>query len=170
MRNYIRAYQPGGCYFFTVVTGKRHPHFADATNVERLRQAFRHVMVKHPFVIDAVVIMPDHIHTIWRLPENDDDFSTRWRLIKHFVSRGCQGEDAFWQPRFWEHLIRDEGNYGGSRLHSSQNGTKYSEWLTTQINRNQVVKSEQELELPRRYVVQRVGTRIKTRQCRTSGI
>jgi putative transposase len=111
MRNYIRAYQPGGCYFFTVVTGKRHLHFADATNVERLRQAFRHVMVKHPFVIDAVVIMPDHIHTIWRLPENDDDFSTRWRLIKHFVSLGWEGEDTFWQPRFWEHLIRDEEDW-----------------------------------------------------------
>ena len=105
MRTYICAYQPGGCYFFTVVTGKRRPHFADSAHIERLRQAFRHVMDKHPFVIDAAVIMPDHIHTILSLPENDDDFSTRWRLIKHFVSRGWQSEDAFWQPRLWEHLI-----------------------------------------------------------------
>lgn len=111
MRTYIRAYQPGGCYFFTVVTGKRRPYFADTAHIERLRQAFRHVMAKHPFVIDAAVIMPEHIHTIWRLPENDDDFSTRWRLIKHFVSRGWQGEDTFWQQRFWEHLIRDEEDW-----------------------------------------------------------
>ncbi len=111
MRTYIRAYQPGGCYFFTVVTGRRATHFSATSNVERLRHAFRHVMDRHPFVIDAVVILPDHLHTIWRLPEGDADFSTRWRLIKHFVSRGWHGDTPFWQPRFWEHLIRDKNDW-----------------------------------------------------------
>jgi len=111
MRTYIRAYQPGGCYFFTVVTWNRAPNFSDSANVERLRQAFRHVIAKHPFSIDAIVVMPDHLHTIWTLPEGDHDFSTRWRLIKHYVSRGWQGNGTFWQPRFWEHLIRDEDDY-----------------------------------------------------------
>jgi putative transposase len=111
MRTYIRAYQPGGCYFFTVVTANRLPRFADKSNIERLRRAFRQVMVKHPFTIDAIVIMPDHLHALWRLPEDDDDFSTRWRLIKHYVSRGNQENAPFWQPRFWEHLIRDERDW-----------------------------------------------------------
>jgi putative transposase len=111
MRTYIRAYQPGGCYFFTVVTNNRIPHFAEQYHIDRLRLGFRHVMVKRPFAIDAIVVMPDHIHVLWRLPEADHDFSTRWRLIKHFVSRGWQGDDAFWQPRFWEHLIRDEDDW-----------------------------------------------------------
>ncbi len=111
MRNYLRVYQPGGCYFFTVVTSERRPHFANISWLERLRLAFRHVMTTHPFVIEAIVLMPEHIHAIFHLPENYDDFSTRWRLIKHFVSRGWHGEEPFWQPRFWEHLIRDEEDW-----------------------------------------------------------
>ena len=111
MRSYIRLFQPGGCYFFTVVTGKRAPHFSDDVTVERLKQAFRHVIIKHPFTIDAIVVMPDHLHAVWSLPDGDSDFSTRWRLIKHFVSRGADGNAPFWQPRFWEHLIRDEADY-----------------------------------------------------------
>ena len=111
MRTYIRAYQPGGCYFFTVVTDARKHLFSDVSNIERLRRAFEHVMIKRPFTIDAIVIMPDHIHAVWNLPEHDADFSTRWRLIKHFVSRGWQGTGSFWQPRFWEHLIRNEDDW-----------------------------------------------------------
>jgi putative transposase len=68
-------------------------------------------MDKHPFAIDAIVVLPDHLHAIWRLPDGDADFSTRWRLIKHFVSRGWHGDSPFWQPRFWEHLIRDKTDW-----------------------------------------------------------
>nr|WP_228036599.1 transposase [Dolichospermum flos-aquae] len=79
-------------------------------------------MQKHPFIIDAVVILPDHLHCIWTLPKNDHDFSTRWRLIKSYFSRQCETSSpenisisrkkkkqrTIWQYRFWEHLIRDE--------------------------------------------------------------
>jgi len=71
-------------------------------------------MLKKPFTVDAVVILPDHIHCIWTLPEGDDDFSTRWKLLKGYFSKGMntplkhEGTKAVWQPRFWEHLIRDE--------------------------------------------------------------
>jgi putative transposase len=62
--------------------------------------------------MDAVVVMPDHLHCVWRLPEEDSDFSSRWREIKKFVTRRIMPENAatqaqVWQPRFWEHLIRD---------------------------------------------------------------
>ena len=82
-------------------------------------------MGKHPFEIDAFVLLPDHLHCIWTLPAGDRDFSTRWRLIKGNFSRRCdalykcgpnasrskKNEQTLWQRRFWEHLIRDEGDY-----------------------------------------------------------
>ncbi|MFC1664449.1 transposase [Pseudomonadota bacterium] len=88
MSNYLRAIEPGGCFFFTVVTYNRQPHFSNIQNVNRLRDGFRKVIDKHPFTIDAIVIMPDHIHTIWQLPEDDTNYSLRWRLIKHYVATG----------------------------------------------------------------------------------
>ena len=86
---YRRAWRPGGWYFFTVVTYKRQPILTVSENVSRLRMAFGHVKRKHPFEIDGIVVLPDHLHCIWRLPEEEDDFATRWRLIKHFFSRSC---------------------------------------------------------------------------------
>jgi putative transposase len=79
-------------------------------------------MTDHPFKIEAIVILPDHLHCLWTLPPGDEDFSTRWRLIKSYFSHRCtesdQGfvsasrrrkqEKAVWQRRFWEHQIRDE--------------------------------------------------------------
>ena len=79
---YRRVYIEGGSYFFTVVTEKRRKIFADDDNVKRLRNAFKTVMKKRPFVIDAAVVLPEHLHFIWTLPEQDSDYSTRWRLIK----------------------------------------------------------------------------------------
>lgn len=117
MSEYIRARQPGGAYFFTVVTHERQPLFADPAVVERLRLAFRRVMAERPFEIDAIAILPDHLHCLWRLPPGDADFSERWRQIKRFVSVGVaaetnrRGEKAVWQRRYWEHLIRDEEDW-----------------------------------------------------------
>jgi putative transposase len=117
MSEYRRAYQAGGCYFFTVVTQDRRKILTDAVIYERLRRAFRHVGKTRPFRVDAIVVLPDHLHCIWRLPHGDNDFSTRWRLIKHFVSRGVASgvnhgqEQSFWQRRFWEHLIRDDHDW-----------------------------------------------------------
>jgi putative transposase len=80
--HYRRVYIEGGSYFFTVITEKRRKIFADDDNVKRLRAAFKTVMQKRPFVIAAAVVLPDHLHFIWTLPEHDSDYSTRWRLIK----------------------------------------------------------------------------------------
>ena len=84
---YRRARAKGGTYFFTVVTHKRVKIFNRSDNVELLRQAFRKVIKRHPFKIDAFVLLPDHLHCIWTLPQGDADFSTRWRLIKSSFSR-----------------------------------------------------------------------------------
>lgn len=72
--------------------------------------------------MDAIVILPDHLHAIWTLPEHDADFATRWRLIKSAFSRGVpngervsasrseRGERGIWQRRYWEHTLRDEAD------------------------------------------------------------
>jgi putative transposase len=117
MSDYRRAFQSGGCYFFTVVTHRRRPWLTEELAIERLRQAFRHAMKVRPFSIDAIVILPDHLHCIWQLPEGDNDFPERWRQIKRFVSIGlisplnARNEKTLWQRRYWEHLIRDEEDW-----------------------------------------------------------
>lgn len=74
-------------------------------------------MEKLPFAMDAVVILPDHLHCIWQLPPDDADFSTRWRLIKRHFALGidapmtARGEKKVWQRRFWEHFLRDEEDW-----------------------------------------------------------
>jgi putative transposase len=104
---YRRAFQPGGSFFFTVVTAHRRPIFASVIAVDLLRDAFRAVRRQRPFDIDAIVILPDHLHCIWTLPEGDADFMTRWRLLKTWFSKRAELKNA-WQPRYWEHVLRDE--------------------------------------------------------------
>ena len=111
---YRRDYTQGASYFFTVVAFQRAPLFSKPDAVAILRAAFHAEMVRRPFTIDAIVIMPDHIHTIWTLPPNDADYSIRWRNIKRaftasipqeqrpivFASRRQKQEQAIWQRRF----------------------------------------------------------------------
>ena len=127
MSNYRRFYKPGGCYFFTVVTHDRRPLLCIPDNISLLRQSFAKVMAARPFRMDAMVVLPDHLHCIWTLPEDDGDFSTRWRLIKrHFSTFICSsvlenGEKKIWQRRFWEHCIRDDKD-----LHNHMNYIHYN--------------------------------------------
>ena len=74
MTEYRRLFIPGGSYFFTVVTYQRRPIFNESCHIDLLREAFKHVMESKPFTIDAIVILPDHLHCLWQLPENDDRF------------------------------------------------------------------------------------------------
>jgi len=119
---YRRLLIPNATYFFTVVTHNRRSLFNNEQSVTTLKQAFQCVRAKHPIEIDAIVILPDHIHCIWTLPENDTDYATRWRLIKTWFTKHCdvalhadpggsresRNEKAIWQHRYWEHVIRDE--------------------------------------------------------------
>ncbi len=79
---YRRDRTQGATYFFTLVTLERVPWLASRDAVEQLRQAFRAEMVRRPFVVDAIVIMPDHLHAIWSLPQGEADYAIRWRNIK----------------------------------------------------------------------------------------
>ncbi len=109
MPEYRRAYQNGGCYFLTLVCKDRQPLFADDQQVVLLRSAMQHVRIRHPFSIDAICVMPDHIHLLLKLPESHADFSVRIRLLKHYFS--IHTGSSPWQSRFWEHLIRDENDW-----------------------------------------------------------
>jgi putative transposase len=86
MTGYRRNFIAGGSFFFTVNLANRRLRLL-TDNVDALRTAFRETRRHHPFVIDAIVVLPDHLHTVWTLPEGDADFSTRWRLIKTSFSR-----------------------------------------------------------------------------------
>lgn len=89
---YKRSIAKGASFFFTVVTDKRRKFLGHDANVALLREAFRTVRSSHPFTIDAFVLLPDHLHCIWTLPEQDSDFSMRWRQIKRHYSRYCRDE------------------------------------------------------------------------------
>lgn len=119
MTAYRRNFVPGGCFFFTVNLAERKLSLL-TDHVGLLRTAFRETHQRHPFTIDAIVVLPDHLHTVWTLPEGDADFAMRWQLIKSTFSRGlarnerisqsrsAKGERGIWQRRYWEHTIRDD--------------------------------------------------------------
>ena len=118
----------GSTYFFTVVAHRRRPIFCNPLIRSNLAQAIRFVRGIRPFVIDAWILLPDHMHCIWTLPEDDVDYSTRWATIKRYVSsysgqvlhddaistpsRRNRRESTIWQRRFWEHQIRDDEDFG----------------------------------------------------------
>jgi len=122
MPDYRRAQLKGGTYFFTLTSFKRRPILTDEHFRFALRQAILRVKTTMPFESIAWVLLPDHLHTIWQLPEGDTNFSTRWSMIKRSVTQQCKDllprpqnlsrqtrrEGTLWQRRFWEHLIRDE--------------------------------------------------------------
>jgi putative transposase len=115
---YRRNLVPGGTYFFTVTLADRRADWL-IRDIQCVREAFRLARRKWPFEIDAVVVLPDHLHCIWTLPPDDVNYAHRWRLIKARFSRAlldagrpirrnAKGEYNVWQRRFWEHTVRDE--------------------------------------------------------------
>ncbi len=122
MTDYRRNYIPGGSYFFTVnLLNRKQTLLTD--HIDELRESFRTVKKELPFTIDAIVILPEHLHCIWTLPESSADYSKRWQRIKSLFtrmvniesavskSRTRKGEKGVWQRRFWEHTIRDQNDY-----------------------------------------------------------
>ena len=122
MPNYRRYRVPGGTYFFTMNLLERKQDLL-VRHIDDLREAVRMTKRERPFHIDAWVVLPDHMHTVWTLPPGDDDFSNRWKSIKiRFVQklpcterrssvRIAKGERGIWQRRFWEHAISNENDY-----------------------------------------------------------
>ena len=89
MTAYRRNFVQGGCFFFTVNLAE--PKLALLMDhVELLRGALRETRQRHPFAIDAIMVLPDHLHTVWTLREGDADFAMRWQLIRSTFSRGTR--------------------------------------------------------------------------------
>jgi putative transposase len=119
MPNYRRAFVGGSTWFFTVNLLDRRRRLL-VEHIGALREAVRETRRRFPFEIDAMVVLPDHLHAVWTLPDGDCDFPVRWYLIKMRFSkaipdgepltatRRVRGERGIWQRRYWEHLIRDE--------------------------------------------------------------
>ena len=111
---YRRSYVPGGVYFFTVnLRDRRSTLLVD--KIDDLRASVRWVRNQYPFDIHAWVVLPDHLHAVWSLPDGDADYSSRWREIKKRFVKSLSGRPVGspspWQNRFWEHSIRDELDY-----------------------------------------------------------
>jgi putative transposase len=120
MVRYRRNFLAGGTFFFTATLADRRSA-ALVENVDLLRDAFRTTRHERPFSVDAVVVLPDHLHIVMTLPPDDADFPGRWRRIKSLFTRAVaahnrryepnrRGEYALWQRRFWEHTVRDEAD------------------------------------------------------------
>jgi len=121
MTAYRRDRTPDATWFFTLALADRSSHLL-VEHIDLLRAAFRYTQNRHPWRIDAIVILPDHLHAICSLPEGDHDYALRWRLIKTEFSRALpkgepispsrqkSGERGIWQRRYWEHRIRDDND------------------------------------------------------------
>jgi len=129
MVRYRRNFVAGGQYFFTATLVDRKSCVL-IDYVDALREAFRITRRAYPFTVDAVVVLPDHLHTVMTLPAGDADYPNRWRLIKRRftdavvklggpISRHQNGELALWQRRFWEHTIRDERDSNDTSITST---------------------------------------------------
>lgn len=156
MPNYRRLYE-GNTYFFTVVTYNRLPIFDNVKPIQILQNSFKIVEERYPFTNFAICILPDHIHTIWTLPENDQNYSVRWKEIKYQFtkrylaeigagearnfSRQKRGEAAIWQRRFWEHNILDDDDLAQHIDYIHFNPVKHglvaepAEWQWSSFNR-----------------------------------
>ncbi len=119
MPNYRRVWVPGGKYFLTANLLLRRRTLL-VEHVDALRAAFAAAQSGRPFVVIGAVVIPDHLHCVWRLPPEDADNAKRWRHIKTAFSqrlprqerrsavRVSRKERGIWQRRSWERLLRDE--------------------------------------------------------------
>jgi len=151
MVSYRRNRVSGGTFFFTVVLRDRRETTL-IRHVDLLRESYADVKRSRPFRTDAIVVLPDHLHAIWTLPEGDDDFPGRWRAIKAgFVralarsglalERNAKGEAQVWQRRFWEHTLRDEADFAAHCDYIHYNPVKHghvarpADWPLSSVHR-----------------------------------
>ena len=142
MPKYRRWYRQGGTFFLAVKTYKHQTFLCEQFARTALRRAIEDTRAEKPFEIVAWVLLPDHLHTIWRMPEDDNDFSIRWSMIKRRFTRQWltlhqppvqptarmrrKREPGVWQRRFWEHLIRDQNDMANHMDYIHYNPIKHS--------------------------------------------
>ncbi|MFI3221641.1 MAG: transposase [Methylococcaceae bacterium] len=137
MTDYRRFYVPGATWFFTVNLALRKDNRILLEHIDLLRKSFSEVKKRQPFTIDAIVIMPDHLHCLWTLLANDLDYSTRWGQIKGYfsrhipsdenisISRRKRRERGLWQRRFWAHLITSQEDFNAHTDYIHWNPVKH---------------------------------------------
>ncbi len=141
----------GATTFFTVTLAERGSDLL-VREIGRLREAVQMTRAARPFAIDAWVVLPDHLHCVWTLPEGDTNFSMRWGAIKGRFSRNLhvgrrrpsheiRREKAVWQRRFWEHHIRGDADFANHIQYCWANPVKHGlverseDWPYSSINR-----------------------------------
>ncbi|XDZ50082.1 transposase [Neisseriaceae bacterium CLB008] len=118
MSHYRRSLIHGGTYFFTVVLADRRSTLL-VDEILHFKRVYKQVASRYPFVTEAICVLPDHLHAIWRMPADDANYALRWGQIKSLFSRAYphtarsaskirKREKGIWQRRYWEHQIRDE--------------------------------------------------------------
>ena len=153
MSRYRRHYVPGGTYFFTLNLAARGDDLL-VRHIEALRAAYGTVLGVMPVRTRAIVILPDHLHAVWSMPEGDSDFSTRWKRIKReftvrvgvernrSASKRVKGEAGLWQRRYWERLIRDEAELEAALRYVVANPVKHGlmrqavDWPYSSVHRD----------------------------------
>ena len=158
MPNYVRWREKGATFFFTVVTHNRRPILTEPHSRRLLRDSFLRIRLALPFEMSCCVLLADHLHCLWTLPPGDDNFPERWRLIKTEYTQGwlssgggdacvtphhhLEGRRGVWQPRYWEHRIRDEQDYYRHRDYIHLNPVKHgcadrpADWPWSSIHRH----------------------------------
>lgn len=153
MSRYLRPKLPGASVFFTVTLAERGSSLL-VWHVEALRASVRATRASRPFRIDVWVVLPDHLHAVWTLPEGDADYSSRWKEIKtrftksvgltgrRSASKIAKGEAGIWQRRFWEHHIRDDADHAAHIRYCWINPVKHgfvaraADWPYSSIHRD----------------------------------
>ncbi|MCB9852143.1 MAG: transposase [Phycisphaerales bacterium] len=158
MSDYIRFRDPGGAYFFTLITNDRAPIFRSPHARRLLRESFIAVQARFHFDVWAIALLPEHLHCIWILPRGDSDYAKRWSMIKRTFSKTWLSHDGVcppvsasrrrhrelgvWQRRFWEHRIRNDAEQYAYRDYIHLNPVKHGyvqhpqEWKWSSVHRH----------------------------------
>lgn len=124
MPDFRRWWVAGGTYFFTLVTYDRSPILCTPLSRRLLKAAFAETSARLFFETLALVILPEHLHAIWRLPDGDAAYDRRWSMLKGCftrkwrlqggaerpvtVSQAARGRRGVWQRNYWARWMEDE--------------------------------------------------------------
>ncbi|MBT9500190.1 MAG: transposase [Burkholderiaceae bacterium] len=143
MVHYRRNRLPGASYFFTVTLADRQASTL-TDHIALLGDSMRTVQQQLPFTTDAIVVLPEHLHCVWTLPETDSDYPARWKAVKAGFTKGLRlagvalqsrpdGGFDLWQRRYWEHTLRDEADVARHIDYIHYNPVKHG-WVTRAVD------------------------------------